>query len=84
MVTYVVLRGEVPGGIVVELPGGKAIRKWHSTEVLAKRYSNQPDQLQKALLAALHPRYGNVFSIQMYNYITYIHLAFQIIHFKRN
>jgi len=58
MVTYVVLRTEVPGGVVVPIGGGvKAVRKWHSTEVLAKRY-NQPDQLQKALLAALHANNG--------------------------
>ncbi|KAF2362453.1 Ras guanine-nucleotide exchange factors catalytic domain [Trinorchestia longiramus] len=53
MVTYVVLRSEVPGGVVVASERGSAVRRWHSTEVLAHRYS-QPDQLQKALLSTLH------------------------------
>lgn len=59
MVTYLVLRGEVPGGVVVTGAGkgGAAVRRWHSTEVLAQRYS-QPDQLQKALLSALHTKNG--------------------------
>jgi hypothetical protein len=60
MVTYVVLRREVPGGVVVASERGAVVRRWHSTEVLAQRYS-QPDQLQKALLAALHSKNGNYF-----------------------
>ena len=60
MVTYVVVRPEVGvGGVVVG--GGDPRRRWRSTEVLASRYTPEPDPVQRALLAAFHRIPGNVY-----------------------